>query len=378
MSDLNQDALELHILHRGKISVQPKDKLTPATLARYYTPGVGAVSKHLEAHPEQTRDYSLKHNTVAVISDGSAVLGLGNIGPQGAIPVLEGKAMLFSALAQVDGFPIALDTQDTEEIIRTVRAIAPVFGGINLEDIAAPRCFEIEARLQEELDIPVMHDDQHATAIVALAGLINALKVAGKALSSVKVVVVGAGAAGSAVAKLLVEAGTREVIVTDSKGILSKHRTDLDLYKFQLAELTNPNNVEGTVETAADGADAIIGVAMAGSITAEAVRSMAARSIVFALSNPSPEIEPEAARTAGAFIVATGRSDYPNQINNVLVFPGFFRGALDHNVKKITNVMKLAAAAALAGLVEKPAADHIIPSVFDERVVPTIAAVIKE
>ncbi len=377
MSDLNQDALELHKKHHGKISVQPKDTLTPDTLARYYTPGVGAVSKHLEAHPEETREYTLKHNTVAIISDGSAVLGLGNIGPQGAIPVMEGKAMLFSALAQVDGFPITLDTQDTEEIIRTVKAIAPVFGGINLEDISAPRAFEIEARLQAELDIPVMHDDQHATAIVALAGLTNALKVAGKTLGSAKVVVVGAGAAGSAVAKLLVEAGAAEVIVTDSKGIVGRHRADLDQYKVQLAELTNPHNIEGNVVAAAHGADAIIGVSVAGSITSEAINAMGDKPIVFALSNPSPEITPAEATAAGAFIVATGRSDYPNQINNVLVFPGFFRGALDHNVKKITNTMKLAAAAALAGLVETPAVDSIIPSVFDERVVPTVAAVIK-
>lgn len=284
--------------------------------------------------------------------------------------------MLFSALAGVDGWPIALDTQDTEEIIRSVKAIAPVFGGINLEDIAAPRCFEIETRLQAELDIPVMHDDQHATAIVALAGLTNALELAGKSLETAKIVVVGAGAAGSAIVRLLVEAGVRSVIVTDSKGIIAQSRTDLDQYKSQLAEMTNPDAIEGSVELAAQGADAIIGVSVPGSITEVAIQAMAERPIVFALSNPNPEIEPEAAKAAGAFIVATGRNDYPNQINNVLVFPGFFRGALDHGVKKITMKMKLAAAMALADLVDTPDVDHVIPSVFDERVVGAVSAVI--
>lgn len=378
MNDHAQAAIDAHRSRHGKISVKPKGELTPESLALYYTPGVGAVSSYLAQHPEETSELTLKKNSVAIISDGSAVLGLGNIGPQGAIPVMEGKAMLFSSLAGVDGFPIVLDTQDTEEIIKTVKAIAPVFGGINLEDISAPRCYEIERRLQEELDIPVMHDDQHATAIVALAGLMNALKVVGKTLPKAKVVVVGAGAAGSAIVKLLHEAGVEKLYVADSKGVLTTDRTDLDDYKQVLAGITNHEKFNCSIEEIAKGADAIIGVSVQGSITSEAVKAMNDQAIVFALSNPAPEITPDEAKAAGAAIIATGRNDFPNQINNVLVFPGFFRGALDSGVKKITPDMKMRAAHALAALVAEPTAEMIIPSVFDQRVVGAVAAAIAQ
>lgn len=373
--DYGKLALAAHKKLHGKLSIVSKAKLKDRDdWSTYYTPGVAAVSMHLAKHPKDAREYSIKRNMVAVISDGSAVLGLGNIGPYGALPVMEGKCVIFKEMADVDAFPIVLATQDTEEIIETIKRIAPVFGGINLEDIAAPRCFEIEARLKRELDIPVMHDDQHGTAIVVLAGLINAAKVVKKKMQSMKIVIVGAGAAGRAVALLLVGYGVKDVIVTDSKGILSRKRLDIGKsYKKDLANLTNPRNISGALEDALKGADAVIGVSGPGTLDPKGVASMAKDAIVFALANPTPEIMPELALKAGARVVATGRSDYPNQINNSLVFPGIFRGALDRGVSAITDKMKVRAAEALAALVPRPTKDMIIPKMGDKRSVVAVA-----
>lgn len=372
-------ALQFHKKAKGKIEVQSKRKLkTTEDWSVMYTPGVGAVSAHVAKKPEDARMYTMKHNTVAVVSDGSAVLGLGNLGPLGALPVMEGKCAIFKEMAGVDAFPIVLDTQDTEEIIKTVKAIAPGFGGINLEDISAPRCFEIEERLKAELDIPVFHDDQHGTAIVVLAGLINAAKVVEKKLEKMRVVIVGAGAAGRAISLLLAEAGIQEIIVTDSKGIIYEGRSGLAPYKKDLAKLTNTQNVKGELMDALDGADVLIGVSGPGTIARAHVEKMAPQAVVFALANPIPEIKPEDAKRAGAAVVATGRSDYPNQVNNSLVFPGIFRGALDKGVQSITEEMKLAAAKKLAGMVKKPNADKIIPGVMEKDMVKTIASVVKK
>lgn len=346
-------------------------------LSLWYTPGVGVASQHLAKHPHDARRMSVKRNSVAIISDGTAVLGLGNIGPYGALPVMEGKALIFKERAGIDGWPIVLDTQDTEEIIRTVKAIAPSFGGINLEDIAAPKCFDIEQRLMSELDIPVMHDDQHGTAIVVLAGLINASKVVRKKLASLKVVISGAGAAGTAVAKLLLAAGVTDIVVLDRSGALYDGRSSQNPHKAELAKITNPRKVEGDLSIAIKGADVFIGVSGKGLLTKEHVRSMAERAIVFALANPIPEILPDEAREAGAAVVATGRSDFPNQINNALVFPGVFRGALDKGIAKITENTKLRAARALAGLVAKPSATHIVPELLDPKVVPAVARAVR-
>lgn len=343
----------------------------------WYTPGVGVASTHLAQHPEDARKMSIKKNSVAVISDGSAVLGLGNIGPYGALPVMEGKALIFKGKANVDAWPIVLDSQDPEEIIRTVKAIAPSFGGINLEDIAAPNCFEVEKRLIEELDIPVMHDDQHGTAIVVLAGLMNAAKVVKKNIKNLKVVISGAGAAGTAVAKLLLASGIKDIIVLDRTGILHTDREDLNIYKKELAMLTNPRMITGGLVEAMQNADVFIGVSGKGVLSAEHVALMAPRSIVFAMANPEPEILPDEAKKAGAEVVATGRSDFPNQINNALVFPGIFRGALDKGVKKITEETKLRAAKALAALVPKPTAIKIIPEITDSRVVVAVAKAVR-
>ncbi len=339
----------------------------------WYTPGVGIASLHLAKHPEDARKMSLKSNSVAIVSDGSAVLGLGNIGPYGALPVMEGKALIFKERGGVDAWPLVLDTQDPDEIVRIVKAIAPAFGGINLEDIAAPACFAIERRLIEELNIPVMHDDQHGTAIVALAGLINAAKVVKKDLKGLKVVISGAGAAGTAIAKLLLAVGVRDIILLDRRGTIYAGRIDLNAHKKELAVLTNPQRIEGDLETAMRGADVFVGVSGKGLLTAEHVASMAPRGIVFAMANPDPEILPDVAKRAGAMVVATGRSDYPNQINNALVFPGIFRGALDTGVSKITEATKLRAARALAALIKKPKADLIIPNLLDPRVVKAVA-----
>lgn len=376
--DFGKLALAAHKKLHGKLSVVSKAKLRDRDdWSTYYTPGVAAVSLHLAKHPADAREYSIKRNTVAVISDGSAVLGLGNIGHYGALPVMEGKCVIFKEMADVDAFPIVLDTQDTEEIIATVKRIAPVFGGINLEDISAPRCFEIEERLKKELSIPVMHDDQHGTAIVVLAGLINAAKVVKKDLKKAKIVIVGAGAAGRAVALLLLRYGVQNVIVTDSKGILSRKRLDLGGYKKELAAETNPDAVTGTVDVALKDADAVVGVSGPGTLTEAHIHSMAKGAIVFALANPTPEIMPELALRAGAAVMATGRSDFPNQINNSHVFPGIFRGALDRGVGAITDDMKLSAAKALAGLIKKPGKENIIPKAGDRRAVVAVARSVK-
>jgi malate dehydrogenase (oxaloacetate-decarboxylating) len=342
-------------------------------LALFYTPGVGAASSHLAQHPEDARKLSVKRNSVAVVSDGSAVLGLGNIGPYGALPVMEGKALIFKEMADVDAWPIVLDTQDPDEIVRTVLAIAPSFGGINLEDIKAPECFDIEQRLIDALDIPVMHDDQHGTAIVVLAGLMNAAKAVKKPFKKLRIVISGAGAAGTAVAKLLAAAGAADVIVLDRGGAIYQGRPDLNRFKQELAVGTNPRKVEGALPDALKGADVFIGLSGKGLLLPEHIHVMSDDPIIFALANPEPEILPDAARAAGAAVIATGRSDFPNQINNALVFPGVFRGALDRGVRKITEDTKLRAARALAGLVTRPTSGKLLPDLFDRRVVPTVA-----
>lgn len=376
--DYAKMALALHKKLKGKLSIVSKGKLkTRDDWSMMYTPGVGAVASHVAKNPREAREYTIKRNTVAVISDGSAVLGLGNLGPLGALPVMEGKCAILKEMAGIDGFPIVLDTQDTEEIIKTVKHIAPVFGAINLEDISAPRCFEIEERLKKELNIPVMHDDQHGTAIIVLAGLMNASKVVGKKFADLKVVIVGAGAAGRAITLLLVKAGISDVIVTDSAGVIYKGRQKMVPYKNELAKITNPRWVKGLVHDAVAGADVIIGVSGPGTITRSHIQSMSKDAIVFALANPIPEIKPEDAKSAGARVIATGRSDYANQINNSLVFPGIFRGALDHGVNAITEEMKLKAAKKIAGLVKKPTAEEIIPSVNLPGLVKAVASVIR-
>lgn len=347
-------------------------------LSLYYTPGVGVASLHLAKNPKDTRNLSVKKNSVAVISDGSAVLGLGNIGPYGALPVMEGKALIFKEFAGIDAWPIVLDTHDTEEIIRTIIAIAPAWGGINLEDIAAPQCFEIERRVNEALDIPVMHDDQHGTAIVVLAGLLNASKVVKKELKKMRIVISGAGAAATAVGKLLIASGVKDIIFLDREGALYEGRKEhMNIYKKELASISNPKKLKGGLAEVISGADVFIGLSGKGLLHQDHVRSMAKGAIIFALANPEPEILPPDAKRAGATVIATGRSDFPNQINNALVFPGVFRGALDNKVKTITTKMKIQAAKALASLVARPTADKIIPDVFDRRVVKTIAKAIR-
>ena len=376
--DFAEEALKKHKELKGKIEITLKD--TPDTkdkLSTYYTPGVAAVSSYVAAHPEETRDYTWLNNSVAVISDGSAVLGLGDIGPYGALPVMEGKAMLFKHFAGIDAVPIVLDVHSVDGIVAAVKAIAPSFGGINLEDIASPQCFSIESELKAALDIPIMHDDQHGTAVVVLAGLINSMKVVGKNLHDCKIVVVGSGAAGTAVMKLLHLYARPIILAVDSQGIISPDREGLTLEKRGLLSFTNSQGVTGTLEDALDGADIFIGVSKAGLLTREMIRSMAQNPIIFAMANPVPEIMPMEAKMAGAAVIATGRSDFPNQVNNALAFPGIFRGALDNHVNKITDQHKIAAAEVIAGLVRSPTAENIIPIVLDERLVPSIAKVIR-
>ncbi len=376
--DISKAALALHKKLKGKIRTVSAMKITKKEeLSLLYTPGVGAVSSLLGKDKTQARTYTVAGRMVAVISDGSAVLGLGNIGPYGALPVMEGKAAIFKSFADVDAIPLVLDTQDVEEIIRTVKAVAPNFAGINLEDFSAPRCFEIEDRLKKELSIPVMHDDQHGTAIVVLSGLINASKVVGKKLSSLRVVIPGAGAAGTAIANLLMLAGIPDVVVLDSKGVISTHRKDLDDRKMELAKRTNPRSISGNLSEALVGADVVVGVSGPNTMDASHIRLMAPKAIVFALANPTPEILPDEARKGGAAVIATGRSDFANQINNALVFPGIFRGAIDRKVSQITDAMKLQAAKNLAALIVKPTAGKIIPDIFDKRVVPAVSKAIK-
>lgn len=376
--DYNKLALELHEKYKGKIttSLRDKEELNRDKLSAYYSPGVGAVSQAIAENPADLPKYTWTNNLVAVISDGSAILGLGNLGPKAAMPVMEGKALLFKHFADVDAVPIVLDVHEPEEIIATVKAIAPSFGAINLEDIAAPKCFEIEERLKAELDIPVFHDDQHGTAVVVLAGLINSAKLTGRNLADCKFVVIGAGAAGTAIIKLLNLYGAKNIVAVDSRGIVGKSRTDLNAEKTALLEYVDASQ-SGSIEDAITDADVFIGVSRAGLLTPELVQKMAKNPIVFALANPVPEIMPDVAKQAGVAIIGTGRSDFPNQVNNSLAFPGIFRGALDHGVKKITDQHKLAAAEALASLVENPTVDKVVPTAFDKGVVEAVSSVIK-
>jgi len=385
--DIFEESLQLHKTLRGKISVHNKmDVRTVEDLSQVYSPGVAAPCEAIAADESKVYDYTMKGNTVAIVTDGSAVLGLGNIGAKAAIPVMEGKAMLFRKFADIDAFPICLDTQDTDEIVRAVEMIAPVFGGINLEDISAPRCFEIEKRLQN-IGIPVFHDDQHGTAIVVLAALFNACKLLGKSLFQLRVVVNGSGAAGTAITRTLKCQGygeevdtcmsVKDLIVCDSHGIISSHRTDLNDEKQALLKYTNINNMGGKLQDALVGADVFIGVSKGNLITADDVRTMAKDPIIFALANPIPEIMPDEAKKGGAAVVGTGRSDMPNQINNVLGFPGIFRGALDARATRITPAMELAAAHAIADCLTNPSADHIIPATLDPVVAFRVAEAVK-
>lgn len=376
--DYNELALELHRKYKGKITTQLRDEsqLDKEKLSAYYTPGVAEVSRVIAADESQLPVYTWTNNLVAVISDGSAVLGLGDIGPKGAMPVMEGKALLFKHFAGIDSVPIILDVHTADEIVAAVKAIAPSFGAINLEDIAAPKCFEVEERLKAELDIPVFHDDQHGTAVVVLAGLINATKVVGKKLSDCKIVTTGAGAAGTAIMKLLHLYGVGSIVAVDSAGIIGESRDDLNDEKKALLPYLDAS-AKGSLDDAIRDADVFIGVSKPGLLTAEMIGTMNEKAIVFALANPTPEIMPDAARAAGAAVVATGRSDFPNQVNNAIAFPGIFRGALDNGVKKITDQHKIAAAETIASLVENPTADEIIPPVFDTRLVQAIAAQIQ-
>jgi malate dehydrogenase (oxaloacetate-decarboxylating) len=371
-------SIEAHKKARGKISIEPKMPLdTKDDLSIAYTPGVAEPCREISKDVEKAYDYTAKGNLVAVVSDGSAVLGLGNIGPEAALPVMEGKAVLFKKFANVDAVPIVLSTQNTEEIITAVKAIAPTFGGINLEDISAPRCFEIEERLKKELSIPVFHDDQHGTAIVTLAGMFNACKLTGRKLKDLKVVINGAGAAGVAIVKLLFEAGVKEVIMCDSRGIIHKGRTDLNDTKKKMSELTNKSNVTGDLEDAIKNSDVFIGVSAPGVLTQEMVKTMTKDPIIFAMANPTPEIMPDEAREAGARIIATGRSDFANQINNVLAFPGLFRGALDVRTNNLTSAMFIEVAKAIADSVEDLSEEKIIPSPFDDRVPGRVAEAVR-
>jgi malate dehydrogenase (oxaloacetate-decarboxylating) len=379
MEQVYQDSLNLHEQFHGKLEIKSKVPLENKNdLSLAYTPGVSQVCVEIGKDKSLAQKYTIKHNTIAIVSDGSAILGLGNLGAHAAIPVMEGKAILFKEFAGVDAFPICLDTQDTEEIIKAVKQIAPVFGGINLEDISAPRCFEIEERLKAELDIPIFHDDQHGTAVVVLAGLINALKLKNVEPVNARIVINGAGAAGSAVCKLLLEYGFKDIVICDSKGIISKDRNDLDQSKLELSKVTNPRSASGDLKTAMKDADVFIGVSKGNLLNEEMIRLMNNQPIIFAMANPIPEVMPDIAKEAGAFIIATGRSDFPNQVNNVLVFPGIFRGALDNKVKQITDFMLVNAAKALADHVSDLSVDKILPNPLDKGVASVIANAIKE
>lgn len=368
------DSIEYHKKYKGKIGTELKSPINNKDdLSLAYTPGVAKVSLELFKNNKMASILSLKSNTIAIISDGSAVLGLGNIGAYGAIPVMEGKAALFKKFGGVDAFPICVDTQDNEEIIKIAKQISPVFGGINLEDIKAPRCFEIERRLIDELDIPVMHDDQHGTAVVVLAALINALKVVKKD-KTIKIVINGAGAAGTAVSDLLLEYGFKNLVICDSKGAISKKRKDLNKEKVRLANISNKNNESGNIHQIIKDKDVFIGVSMGNLIDKNDILKMNKNAIVFAMANPIPEIMPDEAKLGGAMVVATGRSDFNNQINNVLAFPGIFRGALDNKVKRITNKMLIQAAINLSKLIKYPTTEKIIPSPFDKKVVKAVSS----
>ena len=376
-----EKAIELHKEWKGKISTEAKAKVrTSEDLALAYTPGGAEPCKIIAKDKEAAYTYTIKQNTIAVVSDGSAVLGLGNIGPEAAMPVMEGKSVLFKEFGGVNAFPICLDTQDTDEIVRTVQLLAPTFGGINLEDISAPRCFEIERRLKELLRIPVFHDDQHGTAIIVLAGIINALKIVGKKVEDCRIVVNGSGAAGIAISKLLLRYGFKHLILCDSKGILSSKTQKMNWIKEEMLKVTNEDDISGTLADAMVGADIFIGVSAPGVVTQDMVRSMNKDAILFAMANPVPEIMPDLAKEAGARIVGTGRSDFPNQVNNVLVFPGIFRGALEGNAIQITEEMKLAAAEGLAALVkpEELSEDYILPEAFNPIVADAVSKAVRD
>jgi malate dehydrogenase (oxaloacetate-decarboxylating) len=380
--DYKKESLKRHLKYKGKIEI--KSKFPPLKnrddLSVAYTPGVAEVSSCLAKNPAKANEYSIKGNTIAVISDGSAVLGLGNIGPYGALPVMEGKALLFKEFGGVDAYPIVLNTQDTEEIIKIVKAISPTFGGINLEDISSPRCFEIEERLIKELDIPVFHDDQHGTAIVVLAAMINSLKLAKKQKEKVKVVVCGAGAAGISITRLLLKYGVKNILLVDTKGIVSRDRTNLNEVKLKMLEFTNPENKSGDLAEAVRDADVFVGVSAPGVFKPEFIKTMSDKPIIFAMSNPTPEIMPDIAKKAGAYIVGTGRSDFPNQINNVMAFPGLFRGLLDNKIKIVTDEIKIAVAETLAGYIKKSElnVNKILPSVLDRNIAKTISQKLKK
>jgi malate dehydrogenase (oxaloacetate-decarboxylating) len=378
-SDYAQRAVEAHKKYGGKVAITSKMPLeTVDDLSLAYTPGVAQPCLDIAENVNLVYDYTSKQNTVAVISDGSAVLGLGNIGPEASLPVMEGKAVLFKKFANVDAIPIILSTQDTEEIIQTVKHIAPTFGGINLEDISAPRCFEIEQRLKKELNIPVMHDDQHGTAVVTLAGMMNAMKVTGKKFEELKIVINGAGAAGIAIIQLLRKMGVQDVIMCDSRGVIHKKRSDLTDIKKEIVKVTNKANITGSLAEAVKGTDVFIGVSVPGVLTPAMVKTMNENPIIFAMANPVPEIMPAEAIQAGARIIATGRSDFPNQINNVLAFPGIFRGLLDARASSLTTEMYIAAAHAIADCVDEVTEDKIIPSAFDTKVAPAVAKAVYE
>ncbi|KML43593.1 NADP-dependent malic enzyme [Cytobacillus firmus] len=380
--DLQKESLLLHEKFQGKLTVDVKMPLNSMKdLSLAYSPGVAEPCRRIHDQPEKVYDYTIKGNLIAVISDGTSVLGLGDIGPEASMPVMEGKAALFKAFAGIDAVPICLDTKDPEEIIKTVRLLQPSFGGINLEDIAAPNCFYIEERLKQEMNIPVFHDDQHGTAIVTAAGLINALKLAGKKMDEVKIVINGAGAAGIAIIKLLLNMGAKEIIMCDTKGAIYEGRQErMNPVKESVAKITNPGKRKGALEDVIIGADVFIGVSSAGALTKEMVETMSPNSIIFAMANPIPEVMPDEAKAAGAKVVGTGRSDLPNQVNNVLAFPGIFRGALDVRATEINEEMKMAAVDAIAGLIDATdlTPDYVIPGPLDSRIVPAVRdAVIK-
>lgn len=377
---LREEALHMHRMNKGKLESKSKVEVkNAADLSLAYSPGVAEPCKEIYDKPETVYEYTMKGNMVAVVSDGTAVLGLGNIGPEAALPVMEGKAVLFKSFAGVDAFPICLNTTDIDKIVETVKMLEPTFGGVNLEDIAAPRCFEIEERLKKEANIPVFHDDQHGTAIVTVAGLVNALKIVGKKMNEIRVVANGAGAAGIAIIKLLYTYGVRDIIMCDRKGAIYEGRPDgMNDIKNEVAKYTNRDNAKGSLADVIKGADVFIGVSAAGSLTAEMVQTMNQDPIIFAMANPTPEIMPEEAKAAGASVIGTGRSDFPNQVNNVLAFPGIFRGALDVRATHINEKMKIAAVEAIASLVkdEELHADYVIPAPFDPRVAPEVAAAV--
>lgn len=378
--DVYEKALNLHAQWNGKLETKSKCTVKSAEdLSLAYTPGVAEPCRAIAKQPELAYTYTSKANTIAVVSDGSAVLGLGNIGAKAAIPVMEGKAVLFKEFGNVNAVPICLDTQDTDEIVNTIIHLAPVFGGINLEDISAPRCFEIEDRLKQALDIPVFHDDQHGTAIVVLAGIINALKVTGKQKEDCRIVVNGAGSAGIAISKLLLQYGFRHLILCDKTGILSRRTPDMNWAQQEMCDVTNLEELEGSLADALKGADIFVGVSAPNLVTAEMVASMNSNAILFAMANPVPEIMPDIAKAAGARVVGTGRSDFPNQVNNVVAFPGIFKGALEGRARQITEEMKLAAALAIAGLVPDTelGEDNIMPKAFDPRIADAVANAVK-